>query len=60
MKIDELYLEVNNDEIEVGRSRLGLGFRSESTLNEGRYYYDLMQGFSLENVVLTTRFTDNH
>ena len=34
MKIDKLYLEVNNDEVEVGRSRLGFGFRSVSTLNE--------------------------
>ena len=34
MEIDKLYLEVNNDEVEVGRSRLGFGFRSVSTLNE--------------------------
>ena len=34
MKIDKLYSEVNNDEVEVGRSRLGFGFRSVSTLNE--------------------------
>ena len=33
-----MYLEVNNDEVEVGRSRLGLGFRSVSTLNERPVY----------------------
>ena len=34
IKIGRLYFEVNNDEVEVGRSRLGFGFRSVSTLNE--------------------------
>ena len=37
-EIDKLYLEVNNDEVEVGRSRLGFGFRSVSTLNEKPVY----------------------
>ena len=34
MKIAKLYLEVNDDEVEVGRSILGFGFRSVSTLSE--------------------------
>ena len=34
MKIDKLYLEVDNDDVEVGTSRLGFGFRTVSTLNE--------------------------
>ena len=44
MKIDKLYLEVNNDEVEAGRSRLGFGFRSVSTLNERPviYIYSLL------------------
>ena len=41
MRIDKLYLEVDNDEVEVGRSRLGLGFRSVSTLNERPVIYNI-------------------
>ena len=39
MEIDKLHLEVNNDGVEVARSRLGFGFRSVSTLIERPVVY---------------------